>query len=216
MLISTERAPCVARLCPTVHDVNNTVCSILDQGPVRQFERGIHHICEFDSCANTSGNQYDMPCRFEWAPLAPLTFAPSVGHLSAGAVKDITVTYTSEKPLQLKAAAATLKAAQLKLPTGMEASDWDNRAAAGGPAAPEPKIELANAKEAPPVALPLKVRITCAVGMPQHNNHSPLCVAAFYVQPHLHARSTLQQHSAEPEVQSTLCSGSVGCSHPCL
>ena len=77
------------------------------------------------------------------------------------------MTYTSEKPLQLKAAAATLKAAQLKLLAGMEASDWDNRAAAGGSVAPEPKIELANAKEAPPVSLPLKVRTPCAVVMPK-------------------------------------------------
>ena len=96
-------------------------------------------------------------CRFEWTPLAPLTFVPSIGHLPAGAVKDIVVTYSSEKPLQLKAAAASLKAAQLKIAAGVAASDWDNRAPAGGTAAPEPKLEVANAKEAPPVSLPLKV-----------------------------------------------------------
>lgn len=101
------------------------------------------------------------PDRFEWAALAPLTFSPSVGHLPAGAVKDIVVTYLSDKPLQLKAAMAALKAAQLKMPPGAAASDWDNRVAAGSPggtAAPEPKLELASAKEAPPVSLPLKVR----------------------------------------------------------
>ena len=97
------------------------------------------------------------PDRFEWAALAPLTFSPSVGHLLAGAVKDIVVTYLSDKPLQLKAAVAALKATQLKMPPGAAASDWDNRIAAGGTAAPEPKLELANAKEAPPVSLPLKV-----------------------------------------------------------
>ncbi len=90
-----------------------------------------------------------------------MTFSPSVGHLPAGAVKDIVVTYLSDKPLQLKAAVAALKAAQLKMPPGTAASDWDNRVAAGSPggtAAPEPKLELANAKEAPSVSLPLKVR----------------------------------------------------------
>ncbi len=101
------------------------------------------------------------PDRFEWAALAPLTFSPSVGHLPAGAVKDIVVTYLNDKPLQLKAAVAALKAAQLKMPPGAAVSDWDNRVVAGSPggtAAPEPKLELANAKEAPPVSLPLKVR----------------------------------------------------------
>ncbi len=109
--------------------------------------------CKVTDCA--------CPDRFEWAALAPLTFSPSVGHLPAGAVKDIVVTYLSDKPLQLKAAVAALKAAQLKMPQGAAASDWDNRVTAGSPGstgAPEPKLELANAKEAPPVSLPLKVR----------------------------------------------------------
>ncbi|KAL0040642.1 hypothetical protein WJX79_000331 [Trebouxia sp. C0005] len=107
-------------------------------------------------------NMSDKPYRFEWAALAPLTFSPSVGHLPAGAVKDIVVTYLSDKPLQLKAAVAALKAAQLKMLPGAAASDWDNRVPAGSPggtAAPEPKLELANAKEAPPVSLPLKVSV---------------------------------------------------------
>ncbi len=99
--------------------------------------------------------------RFEWPALAPVTFTPSVGHLAAGAVKDIVVTYISDKPLQLKAAMAALKATQLKMPPGVAASDWDNRAAPGSTAAaPEPKLELATAKEAPPVTLPLKVSLS--------------------------------------------------------
>lgn len=97
--------------------------------------------------------------RFEWPALAPLTFMPSLGHLPAGAVKDIVVTYLSEKPLQLKAVVTTLKAAQLKVPAGAAASDWDNRIAAGSAAAlPEPKLEVASAKEAAPVAVPLTVQ----------------------------------------------------------
>lgn len=84
---------------------------------------------------------------------------PSVGHLPAGAVKDIMVTYLSEKPLQLKAVVTTLKAAQLKVPAGTAASDWDNRIVAGSAAAvPEPKLEIASAKEATPVSVPLKVQ----------------------------------------------------------
>lgn len=84
---------------------------------------------------------------------------PSLGHLPAGAVKDIVVTYLSEKPLQLKAVVTTLKAAQLKVPAGTAASDWDNRVAAGSAAAlPEPKLEVASAKEAAPVSVPLTVR----------------------------------------------------------
>lgn len=97
--------------------------------------------------------------RFEWPALAPLTFMPSLGHLPAGAVKDIVVTYLSEKPLQLKAVATTLKAAQLKVPAGTAASDWDNRVVAGAAAAAsEPKLEIASAKEAAPVSVPLKVQ----------------------------------------------------------
>ena len=88
----------------------------------------------------------------------PLTFSPSLGHLPAGATKDITVTYTSEKPLQLKATLATLKASQLKMPPGAAASDWDNRLVAGSnTAVPEPKLEIVSAKEAAPVTMPLKV-----------------------------------------------------------
>ena len=83
---------------------------------------------------------------------------PSLGHLPAGAVKDIMVTYLSEKPVQLKAVVAVLKAAQLKVPADTTASDWDNRITAGSAAAaPEPKLEVASAKEATPVSLPLKV-----------------------------------------------------------
>ena len=85
---------------------------------------------------------------------------PSLGHLPAGAVKDIVVTYLSDKPLQLKAVVTTLKAAQLKVPAGTAASDWDNRIAAGSAAAlPEPKLEVASAKEAAPVAVPLMVQL---------------------------------------------------------
>ena len=84
---------------------------------------------------------------------------PSLGHLPAGAVKDIVVTYLSEKPLQLKAVVTTLKAAQLKVPAGTAASDWDNRIVAGSAAAaPEPKLETASAKEATAVSVPLKVQ----------------------------------------------------------
>lgn len=83
---------------------------------------------------------------------------PSLGHLPAGAVKDIAVTYSSDKPMQLKAVVATLKAAQLKMPAGTAASDWDNRITAGSAAAvPEPKLEVASAKEAAPVTMPFKV-----------------------------------------------------------
>lgn len=83
---------------------------------------------------------------------------PSLGHLPPGAVKDIVVTYLSEKPLQLKAVVTTLKAAQLKVPAGTAASDWDNRIAVGSAAAvPEPKLEVASAKEAAPVSMPFKV-----------------------------------------------------------
>lgn len=97
--------------------------------------------------------------RFEWPSVAPLTFMPSLGHLPAGAVKDIVVTYLSEKPLQLKAVVTTLKAAQLKVAAGPAASDWDNRIAAGSAAAlPEPKLEVASAKEAAPVSVPLTVQ----------------------------------------------------------
>ena len=97
--------------------------------------------------------------RFEWPALAPLTFVPSLGHLPAGAVKDIVVTYLSEKPVQLKATVTTLKAAQLKVPVGTAASDWDNRVVAGSAAAaPEPKLEIASAKEAMPLSVPLKVQ----------------------------------------------------------
>lgn len=72
------------------------------------------------------------------------------------------VTYLSDKPLQLKAAVAALKATQLKMAPGAAPSDWDNRTSAASPAAvPEPKVELASAKEASPVSLPLKVRPTC-------------------------------------------------------
>ena len=68
------------------------------------------------------------------------------------------VTYLSDKPLQLKAAVAALKAAQLKMPPGAAPSDWDNRVAPGANAAqPEPKLEVTNAKEAAPVSMPLKV-----------------------------------------------------------
>lgn len=89
-----------------------------------------------------------------------MTFSPSLGHLPAGGVKDIVVTYLSDKPLQLKAAIAALKAAQLKMPAGAAPSDWDNRIAAGASAAaPEPKLEIASAKEAAPVTVPLKVSI---------------------------------------------------------
>ena len=84
---------------------------------------------------------------------------PSLGHLPAGAVKDIVVTYLSEKPVQLKATVTTLKAAQLKVPVGTAASDWDNRVVAGSAAAaPEPKLDTASAKEATPLSVPLKVQ----------------------------------------------------------
>ena len=105
--------------------------------------------------------------RFEWPALAPLTFTPSLGHLPAGTVKDVVVTYVSEKPLQLKAVVTVLKAAQLKVPAGTAASDWDNRIVAGSvAAAPEPKLEIASAKEATPVSVPLKVhRSFCKVSV---------------------------------------------------
>ena len=119
------------------------------------------------ACMLGSGQQFcAIDDRFEWPVLAPLTFSPSVGHLPAGAVKDIVVVYLSDKPIQLKAAVAALKAAQLKLPAGAAASDWDNRIAPGSSAAvPEPKLELASAKEAPPVSLPLKVSHEAAANM---------------------------------------------------
>lgn len=73
------------------------------------------------------------------------------------------VTYLSDKAMQLKAAAATFKAAQLKMPAGAPASDWDNRIVTGSIAAmPEPKLEVAGAKEAAPVSLPFKVSQTYA------------------------------------------------------
>lgn len=97
-------------------------------------------------------------CRFELPLVAPVTFNPSIGHIPPGATKDIVVTYMSDKPLQLKAAQANIKATQIKVAPGAAQSDWDNRADPGMPAAiPEPKLELASAKEAPPVTVPLKV-----------------------------------------------------------
>ena len=97
-------------------------------------------------------------CRFELPVLAPVSFSPSLGHIPPGATKDIVVAYTSDKPFQLKAAPANIKAIQIKVAPGAAQSDWDNRADPAMPAsAPEPKVELANAKEAPPVTLPLKV-----------------------------------------------------------
>ena len=90
--------------------------------------------------------------------MAPVTFNPSIGHILPGATKDIVVTYMSDKPLQLKAAQANIKATQIKVAPGAAQSDWDNRADSGMHAAiPEPKLELASAKEAPPVTVPLKV-----------------------------------------------------------
>lgn len=99
-----------------------------------------------------------MHCRFELPVVAPVTFSPSIGHIPPGATKDIVVSYISDKPLQLKAAQASIKATQIKLAPGVTHSDWDNRADPSMPAsAAEPKVELANPKEAPPVTLPLKV-----------------------------------------------------------
>lgn len=97
-------------------------------------------------------------CRIELPVLVPVTFSPSIGHIPAGGTKDIVVTYTSDKPVQLKGAQANIKATQINIAPGATQSEWDNRADPSMPSAPEPKVELANPKEAPPVTLPLKVR----------------------------------------------------------
>ena len=94
--------------------------------------------------------------------LAPVTCSPSLGYIPPGATKDIVLTSMSDKPLQLKAAQANIKATQIKPAPGAAHSDWDNRALAGASASPEPKVDLANPKEAPLVSAPLKVVLGAA------------------------------------------------------
>ncbi len=98
-------------------------------------------------------------CRFEWPAVPNLTISPSIGHISAGSVKDITVTFRSSAPAQLKAQAVVMKGTELRYPGGVAAvADWDNRRVEGaaGPEA-EPKVELVTGKGAEVLQRLLKV-----------------------------------------------------------
>ena len=98
-------------------------------------------------------------CRFEWPAVPNLTISPSIGHISAGSVKDITVTFRSSAPAQLKAQAVVMKGTELRYPGGSAAvADWDNRRVEGaaGPEA-EPKVELVTGKGAEVLQRLLKV-----------------------------------------------------------
>ena len=88
-----------------------------------------------------------------------LTISPSIGHISAGSVKDITVTFRSSAPAQLKAQAVVMKGTELRYPGGAAAvADWDNRRVEGAAAPePEPKVELVTGKGAEVLQRLLKV-----------------------------------------------------------
>lgn len=97
--------------------------------------------------------------RFRWpAPGAPgsnphLSFSPAVGHLLAGSSKDVTLTFTADKPVKLQPQDVKLALVQIVHAADAQPVDWDDRSVVvdyglppgtdGQPAArpePEPKV----------------------------------------------------------------------------
>ncbi|XP_052816168.1 hydrocephalus-inducing protein homolog isoform X2 [Mya arenaria] len=65
--------------------------------------------------------------RFQWPEHAQLRFTPTVGHLHAGASKDFTVTFRSEKPVTLTEAPIPCRVTKITFPKPGQVSDWDDR-----------------------------------------------------------------------------------------
>ncbi|XP_008833211.1 hydrocephalus-inducing protein homolog [Nannospalax galili] len=66
--------------------------------------------------------------RFEWPPLATLSFSPQMGHLHPGCSKDVVVTMKSDVPINLKKMGVKCKLSKIifQLPTD-QVPDWDDR-----------------------------------------------------------------------------------------
>jgi hydrocephalus-inducing protein len=69
-------------------------------------------------------------CRFKWPDHPQLKFRPSVGHLHAGASKEVTVTFSSSTPIRLDAAEVKMQLSQITLKSSDRLVDWDDVLAA--------------------------------------------------------------------------------------
>ena len=65
--------------------------------------------------------------KFQWCPVPSLSFIPTTGHIKPNSSKDITLSFSSAKPISLKAQRVVGKICRINYPCPMaEVSDWDD------------------------------------------------------------------------------------------
>ena len=81
-------------------------------------------------CQYTPNVAPNMSHRFKWPDHPQLKFRPSVGHLHAGATKEVTVTFSSTAPSRLDAAEVKMQLSQITFKSSDRMVDWDDVLAA--------------------------------------------------------------------------------------
>ncbi|KAK2841889.1 hypothetical protein Q5P01_012089 [Channa striata] len=88
-----------------------------------------HVDCPYQRSFTITNHSSSQVVRFEWPPAGPhLTVLPQVGHLHAGCSKEVTVTFSSNRPVTLHSQPMRCKIYQVEFQHPVEqVADWDDR-----------------------------------------------------------------------------------------